>query len=227
MFTQDGMFCLFIVLMKFAFIFASYNSKYWVLVIYCKYRVIIFFISFSRNGFLQMVMRKLRLFWNLYHQPRDQRKQKTALFIMTKQREGKRKKKKKRGCCCSVISYWTSVCQKSKQIDLFAILRKRFCLHEFSDSGHKIRNRNFINIPNLRKLFFICLKYIWDVLNTKSSISSDTGKGSQFWAVSQTWAVFRVDFSINSQMIEETTRLGRKRRKRYNKNKIIHHWRQD
>ena len=137
------------------------------------------------------------------------------------------KKKKKRGCCCSVISYWTSVCQKSKQIDLFAILRKRFCLHEFSDSGHKIRNRNFINIPNLRKLFFICLKYIWDVLNTKSSISSDTGKGSQFWAVSQTWAVFRVDFSINSQMIEETTRLGRKRRKRYNKNKIIHHWRQD
>lgn len=91
----------FIVLIKFAFIFASYNSKYWVLVIYFKYRVIIFFISFSRNGFLQMIMRKFRLFWNLYHQPRDQRKQKTVLFIMTKQREGKRKKKKRGYCCFS------------------------------------------------------------------------------------------------------------------------------
>ena len=94
-------FASFIVLMKFAFIFASYNSKYWVLVIYFKYRVIIFFISFSRNGFLQMIMRKFRLFWNLYHQPRDQRKQMTALFIMTKQREGKRKKKKRGYCCFS------------------------------------------------------------------------------------------------------------------------------
>lgn len=191
-------FASFIVLIKFAFIFASYNSKYWVLVIYFKYRVIIFFISFSRNGFLQMIMRKFRLFWNLYHQPRDQRKQETALFIMTKQREGKRKKKRNEDVVASVISYWTCVCQKSKQIDLFAISRKRFCLYEFSDSGHKIRNRNFINIPNLRKLFYIYLKYIWDILNTKSSISSDTGKGSQFWAVSRTWALFRVNFSINS-----------------------------
>lgn len=152
-------FASFIVLIKFAFIFASYNSKYWVLVIYFKYRVIIFFISFSRNGFLQMIMRKFRLFWNLYHQPRDQRKQRTALFIMTKQREGKRKKKRNEDIVASVISYWTCVCQKSKQIDLFAVSRKRFCLYEFSDSGHKIRNRNFINIPNLRKLFL----YIWNI----------------------------------------------------------------
>lgn len=190
-------FASFIVLMKFAFIFASYNSKYWVLVIYFKYRVIIFFISFSRNGFLRMIMRKFRLFWNLYHQPRDQGKQKTALFIMTKQREGKRKKKK-RGCCCFSNKLLNLRLSKVKTIDLFAISRKRFCLYEFSDSGHKIRNRNFINIPNLRKLFYIYLKYIWDILNTKSSISSDTGKGSQFWAVSRTWALFRVNFSINS-----------------------------
>lgn len=38
---------------------------------------------------------------------------------------------------------------------------------------------------------------------------------------------FLRDFSINSQMIEETTRLGRKRRKRNNKSKIIYHLRQN
>ena len=151
MFTQVllrmACFASFIVLMKFAFIFASYNSKYWVLVIYFKYRVIISFISSSRNGFLRMIMRKFRLFWNLYHQPRDQRKPKTALFIMTKQREGKRKKKK-RGYCCFSNKLLNLRLSKVKTIDLFAISRKRFCLYEFSDNGHKIRNRNFINIPN-------------------------------------------------------------------------------
>lgn len=152
-------FASFIVLMKFAFIFASYNSKYWVLVICFKYRAIIFFISFSRNGFLQMIMRKLRLFWNLYHQPRDRRKQKTALFIMTKEREGKRKKRNE-DAVASVIGYSTGVCQKSKQNDLFVISRKRFCLYEFSDSVHKICNRNFIKIPNLRKFFL----YVWNII---------------------------------------------------------------
>ena len=152
-------FASFIVLMKFAFIFASYNSKYWVLVIYFKYRVIIFFISFSRNGFLQMIMRKLRLFWNLYHQPRDQRKKKRRRFLSWQNRGKENKKKRNEDIVASVISYWTCVCQKSKQIDLFAVSRKRFCLYEFSDSGHKIRNRNFINIPNLRKLFL----YIWNI----------------------------------------------------------------
>ena len=148
-------------------------------------------------------------------------------FLSWQNRGKENEKKRNEDIVASVISYWTCVCQKSKQIDLFAVSRKRFCLYEFSDNGHKIRNRNFINIPNLRKLFFIYLKYIWDVLNTKSSISSDTGKGSQFWAVSRTWDLFRVNFSINSQMIEETTRLGRKPTKRYSKNKIIHRWRQN
>ena len=151
-------FASFIVLMKFAFIFASYNSKYWVLVIYFKYRVIIFFISFSRNGFLQMIIRKFRLFWNLYHQPRDQTK-KRRRFLSWQNRGKENEKKRNEDIVALVISYWTCVCQKSKQIDLFAVSRKRFCLYEFSDNGHKRRNRNFINIPNLRKLFL----YIWNI----------------------------------------------------------------
>ena len=76
-------------------------------------------------------------------------------FLSWQNRGKENEKKRNEDIVASVISYWTCVCQKSKQIDLFAISRKRFCLYEFSDSGHKIRNRNFINIPNLRKLFYI------------------------------------------------------------------------
>lgn len=190
-------FASFIVLMKFPFIFASYNSKYWVLVIYFKYRVIIFFISFSRNGFLQMIMRKFRLFWNLYHQPRDQRKQKTALFIMTKQREGKRKKKK-RGYCCFSNKLLNLRLSKVKTIDLFAISRKRFCLYEFSDNGHKIRNRNFINIPNLRKLFL----YIWNIYEMywtrKVAFHVILEKEANFEPLVELETFFESIFSINS-----------------------------
>ena len=80
-------------------------------------------------------------------------------FLSWQNRGKENEKKRNEDAVASVISYWTCVCQKSKQIDLFAVSRKRFCLYEFSDSGHKLRNRNFINIPNLRKLFL----YIWNI----------------------------------------------------------------
>ena len=87
------------------------------------------------------------------------KEKKDGAFYHDKTEGRKTQKKRNEDVVASVISYWTCVCQKSKQIDLFAISRKRFCLYEFSDNGHKIPNRNFINIPNLRKRFL----YIWNI----------------------------------------------------------------